>query len=343
MPTKTVPFAPPIDQMQLGTIRAAWPVEAAPIKAAGSVANWLIGKGHSLVVDGGRAVGVTRYEARYWCEPSSVHGSLCWILTLSARDTLGQDRTFPVLIDLTLAGLTRAVSLGSTPTTYYFPIANAGPGEYGISLDPYLNGEADLLCIHALQLVEVPRTTLDASGPGCKLVQPRSQIYDGYGGYDSISGVMHAHEVLKTSRHHRGALFSWSSNHQLQTANTATYAAMFLGLRPELQTRYMFGPPGATTVTRAMKVSVRAHQVGGTTGNVRLSMTNGGSAVLTFAASASPTWVHGTLPVRTDNYVTWATDGGRRGDADLMLIEARVNGGGELHPYSICVSDVPGA
>lgn len=342
MPTKPVPFAPPLEQMQLGTIRASWPVEAAPIKAAGSVANWLLGKGRSLVVDGGRAVSIADYEARYWCEPSSVHGSLCWILTLSGRTGDNRPQSVPAIIDITLAGPTRGVLIGSNPTTYYFPIANVGPGEYALSIHSDFIGEGDRLYIHALQLIEVPLTRLPG-GPGCEVVQPRSQIYDGYSAYKSIVGVMHAHEDLKTTHHHRGALFSWSSNEVAQEAITAAYTPLFLGLRPALQTRYMFGLSGVT-VTRAMKVSVLALQTGGTTGDVRLTMTNGGSIVLTFAASASPTWVHGTLLVNTDNYITWATNGGRRGGADdTMLIEARVNGGGSMVVFSICVSDVPGA
>jgi type IV secretory pathway TrbD component len=348
---KPVPFAPPIDQMQLGNIRATWPVEAAPIKAAGSVANWLLGKGRSLVVDGGRAVAAqTAYQARYWCAPSALHGSLCWVLSLSARDTTNAKRSFTALISSVPPTYSGSYSLGANPTTIYIPVPNDGEGEYGLTLTTDATSANDRLWIHEIHLIEAPLTELTVATEegkpvvGCELAQPRSQIYDGYDPYKSITGVMHAHQDLAVDHHHRGALFSWSSNYLLQQRNTTTFASLFFGLRPALQTRYMYGFGTGRITSRFAKASVLAHQSGGSTGQIRLTMSKGGVGVFSFPASAGPTWTHQNLNIATDDYTRWESDAGRRdGTDDLMLVEARVVSTGQISLYSICVSDVPGA
>lgn len=336
-------------QMKLGDIRAGWPVQAAPLKAASRTANWLLAHGKPLVCDGAKVLRVTSSESytfRYRIAPSAEHSSLTILISLSAPltsavSTLGdyefmQLDGYRVRARVELDNVPRSVS---SPTMIIQPVYNLGAGDFEFTLDVSHNFVNELkLMIYSIHVFENPMFLLPNTG--VQGIEPKEQVYDGYADRESFAGIYRGYEELVSTYFKRGALFSWCDPTSVTRAETIYQS--FFPVAPAMQMRLMYS--GETT--RAVECWVYAKATGGI-GDVRFTMTNGSTATVGINSSTGAWFTtSGSLSVEVDDVSRWDVDGGIRGGTrDALTVDYRApsGGSGTITIYSICVFDGGGA
>jgi hypothetical protein len=321
----------------LGQIRAAWPVAASPVKAAAYTANWLLGRGTPLAVDGGHSwlpgsdSDQTR-TLRYKFHLDSQHVSLGVFIVASISNPFA-----PVTINGTI------YSIGSEATIVHFPTLNFG-GDVDVEYELLIEWPAgdvssrNWLEIHNVQIYESPVIILADTASGTVPPEPSTIVYDGYDDQQSIAGLERAVEDMRASYFRRGTLFNWVSGYAdgLQASNTS-YEDLTPEQDPSIQVRLMYS---GETVRRVKFAACAAVSSG--TGNIRATMTSGDTVTLNIVAN-TPVWLTGDIDIETDDPSRWATDGGIRGGTrDNLRIEYKAASGQTMNIYAISVWDPPG-
>jgi len=331
--TRGANFTSSAGVMALGTVRAGWPVAAQTLRAAGQTANWLLARGTPLVVDGGHYWGAsgggsTTRTLNYRCEVDSVHPGLALCLVVSATFQ------FPVTI------LGTEYIVGERPNALHIPVLNlTGDGEISLAFTfawdaPYY------LAVHSLHMYECPNAYLPSHG--VDEIVPHTVVYDGYDDRVSIAGLARAVEEARTY-FRRGTVFNWATGlaDGFNTDETS-FQDYYGSVAPAIQNRLMY----AFESTRNCKVNVFARVDSGSTGEVKIAITNGVATFdVTFTiTSTTNTWhTTQTIAVATDQPDRWDTDGGLRdGRADLQ-ISARVTGASQrVYVLAVSIWDPPG-
>lgn len=165
--------------------------------------------------------------------------------------------------------------------------------------------------------VELPRTDLelgaDARGVAVSSLFPSATIHTTTG--MGLGAVATALDVART-RATRAGLFQFArgANDYLTLSATVGYAAVFAAPVSLLARQLYVGD-----TVRTVKVRVRASSGAGTTGNIRLTMTNTDSLTLAVTSAMASTWLSGDLDVFCDDLT--AADGLAGGVNDKCLIE----------------------
>lgn len=330
-------FYAPVGTMGLGQIRAAWPVAAQPIKSAAFAANWLLGRGVPLAVDGGHtwipgSDGTATRVLRYKFHLDAVHTTYgVFIVALCSADFV------PVTINGTI------YTVNSSATVIHYGLPNLGGDadvEYTLTIE-WPAGDVSArnrLDIHNIEIYESPARILATSGAGS--VEPGTLIYDGYDDRESIGGLEHAVEDLRALYFRRGTLFSWASGYSdgFNTASTSYQQLFGDGANPAIQTRLMYTGETVRTVKCAVWV------IG--FGNVRVVMTNGDSVTFTVAepyGEDAGVWMTSGFDVETDDPSRYETDGGIRGGTrDEITVEYKADSGEQIFLYAVSIWDPPG-
>jgi len=323
--------------MSLGQVKAAWPVAAGPIKSAASAANWLLGRGTPLAVDGGHgwipgSDDTQSKVLRYKFHLDAVHTTYGVFIVASCANPF-----VPVSINGT------TYTIGNNATIIHFGLPNiGGDADVEIALTfQWAAGDVvarNTLEIHNVQIYESPVIFLATSGAGG--IEPGTLVYDGHDDRESIAGLERAVEDLRTLYFRRGTLFNWTSGYEDgmngAAATNTSYEDLTPLLDPAIQTRIMYGE-----LTRPVKVAVCADVSGGT-GNIRVTMTSGDTHTFNITAT-TPTWIVADLDVETDDPELWESDGGTRGGLrDDVRFEYRAGSGQNLSIYAISIWDPPG-
>lgn len=330
-------FYAPVGTMGLGQIRAAWPVAAQPVKSAAYAANWLLGRGASLIVDGGHiwipgSDGTQTRILRYKYHVDAVHTAIGIFIVASNSNTF-----VPVTINGTI------YTVGTQATVIHYAIPNlSGDADLETNLTfEWPAGDVsdrNVLQIHNVQFYESPMIILPTSGAGP--VEPGTLVYDGYDDRESISGLERAAEDLRATYFRRGALFNWASGYTdgFNTASTS-YESIFIdSTNPAMQTRLMYEGETVRTVKCAIWV------IG--FGNVRLTMSNGDSVTFTVSepyGEGAGVWMTDELDVETDDPSRFETDGGIRGGTrDALEVEYKADSGEQIFLFAVSIWDAPG-
>lgn len=317
-----------------GTIRAGWPVAAQTLKAAAWTANWLLSRGVPLVIDGGHewpGTGslVTRV-LNYRYQVDDIHHTFGATIVFTAES----------LIPITINGVSYLAS--ELPSTVYFPLPNLS-GNAELTTAFTFTWTADVkLRIHSLNLYECPALQIEESGT--TPIEPRSTVYDGWDERESIAGLARAVEDLRATYFRRGTLFNFAIGLPDGVNTDATsFEAFYDALQPAIQNRLMYN----FDATKDVKVNVFARVDSGSTGEVKVEMSDGTTVRdATFTVtSTSNTW-HTTqlIAVNADQPTRWDSDGGIRGaHRDNIQIYARVTGSSQrVYVLAVAIWDPPG-
>ena len=336
------------DKMVLGPVRAAWPVAAVNVGAAGATSNWLFGRGTPLGVCGGTHMwtdnGPQSKFIRCYGRIDDNHPALGFGIVLATDARL---RLLTVTITLPDAS-TVVAYVNEIPTLYEYAI------EIGIDLtsspDIQLEWDGDYcgLVVHNVYVYECPIIRLQ-SETGTVGIVPRQQIFDGYDGdHLSIAGLARAVEQHRADYFRRGALYNWNSPSGeplviVGLTEETAYAYQALhpnGILPAVQTRLMY----AGETTRTCKWNVHA-TITGNGGSVRITMANGDVSTFVLTGDTSG-WqdVPLDIEVSTDDPDRWSIDGGLRGGVrDTVTLEAkREDVGGTIAISAITIYDPAG-
>jgi hypothetical protein len=316
--------------MDKGQIRAAWPVAANPVRAAAGTANWLLGRGVPLVVDGGyvlgQSSGLQTFTFRYKYRLDDIHHVVGIYIVLSSEE--------PTMI-LTLNGSPVIIGHQASVIHYGSPNLVGNAEAEAVLVFIWTGATGRSLLLHNVLFYESPAIMIEESGAGG--IEPGSLVYDGYTDRESIAGLERAVEDLRATYFRRGALFNWNHGRFNVTSSSTTYADLFPELRPAIQTRLMYN--GETT--RNVRVGVYALVSGGT-GNVRVTMLSGGTVTFNITTTTGA-WAQQDIAVETDDPARWSIDGGIRGGTrDTIRVEYRAGAGQTLSMLAVSVWDAPG-
>lgn len=331
-------MSPPIGAMYKGSIRAAWPVAAATLDAAVSSANWLLGRGVPLVIDGGHSfTGFTTTQTRvfhYRYQADDLHPMLGATFVLSASSS----------IFVTINSVEYLVG-NSIPVVVHQAVPNSsGNAEATWTVTVQWEPTADAVgfFIHQLSLYECPAVAL--TGGGVEPIRQHLQVYDGYDARESISGLARAAGDLQSTYFRRGTVFNFARGDTdgRKSQQTGIYDTIFSnsGILPAVQNRLMYN--GETT--RNVNCNVYARVSSGATGSVQVSMTNGATATFAVTSTSNVWHTTQTLAVETDDPTRWESDGGIRGGSrDFIQVGLRVASGGQtVYLLGVSVWDAPG-
>ncbi len=337
-------------EMNLGQVRAGYPVAALPLKAAGKTANWLLARGRSLIVDGGKPVTTAAEGAsaartyRYYVNPDGIYGTIVSWVTISSGYIVTTDITGGISrSDLTyqncnvlVNGDSFTVGQHRTIKQSYANILAGTPGAVNVAVEVPDQPGGGSIVVHGISLFECPLLRLDTESIGCVPPEAKSQIYDGYSSFDSVSGIARAYESLRSTYFKRGALFTWSPGYSYDRSETS-YTELF-DYPPAIQTRRMY----ANDTTRNVKVVVYA-KVSGGTGNVRITMSSGGTVTFNITSTTGAWTTPTNIAVEVDDPSRWGTDGGIRGGSrDEVTVEYRAAAANTISIEGISIYDEVG-
>jgi hypothetical protein len=352
------PASPGISQANTVEIRAALPVLGGPHKGAAQGLNWLLGRGHPLVVCGPQVLASWQtWMFSFWVHPDDLHPNFLWDINLSAIDainrpaaitgyveTTGHDGDLSVIngftttIDgtVTRLALRENVTASNTPQEIHITIQTTFP-DPSDSDDP---AKSVYLVIHGIHVSELPETRLDGYGVALSTLDPRQPIYyyNSTPSRESIASLPTMAELVKDSYARRGAIFSWWTpfDDELNQTTSTSYVEIF-PVRPSVQTRLMDSGQERGTV----KVNVAARCTSGT-GQVRVTMTSGDSVVFD-VSTTSVAWIgEQSLLANCDQPDRWETDGGIRGGVrDDVIFEFRAPSGGTMSIRGLMITESP--
>lgn len=351
MSSPLVPIFAPNLYPHIARIGSGKPVLANTWQSAAKMANWVAGRGCTLVSGTGGILGAgVTHTFRYWVYDDDWHSTRCWVITLAKSQMAmyawgASDICFGTIV---VNGNTHRFSFSGPPACIYLPenytvtrgdpTAHAGEEVTCVITPDAASGTVELM---SLQLVEVPKLLLDDEGAKDDTIGALKPIYDNTSGdaNASVAGVGQTMEFARTISR-RGGMFAWSDGGVGAVTRTAGTFADLFPIYPALQTRNTTEDAAAV---RAVKVHVYAKVSGGASGEVKFTMDSGDTLTLT-VTSATGAWVSGTVDVSVD--VATATNGGTYrsggvdGDRDECQVEYRISAGaGTLTVYAVCIND----
>lgn len=361
-----VPWTPSLTRINTEQVRATRPVLASSLRAGAEAANWVVGKGRAVAVDGPRIVanseaGISK-KFRYWVHGNEYATDYQLQITMSGQSvaTGGPTPIYGNLV-LPIGGTSYPFAVDGTPSTFVLRIPRSYPPsaaseEVSFELDVDLasvgGSTGQFLFVHHVHIFESYQIRVGAPGGSYAGVDyfsldPKSPIYDGAPD-TSIAGLSGNIDSAQQFFHRRGSLFTWTSYFTDQaladpTTTSTSYVDLF-ALNPALQS--FLTSSGQTFRDALVNIYARVDNGSGGTGvaNVRFTMTNGSSTVFTVSSLTSIWHTERVLAVEVDDPSRWVVDGGIRGGTrDLMRCEIKVNAGGyRLWIAGISVHDVPG-
>lgn len=342
-------------------VRASLPVIASPHNATGAAVNWLLGKGHPLVVCGPNIVPAWLSTSfSFWIHPDDLHPNFWWMFSISCINPYGTPRSVNVFIERTVhfpdpgiiierfstredggvvvMPVREDVLVTNTPMEIHCTIS-ADAEEPGLETPAK---DVFYLMIHGIQVVEGPQNRVDGYGIPLSTIESRQPIYwDGENdpSRHSIAAISKVATLAHTSYARRGSMFSWwDPLLEAETEESGDYVPVF-PVSPALQCRHI--SLGQTRGT--VRVNVCASVTGGT-GYVRCTMTTGDSIVFEITSTLIA-WVgEEELLVSTDDPGNWEINGGQRDSTrDEMLVEMLAPAGETIKVKGLCVTEAPTA
>lgn len=143
-------------------------------------------------------------------------------------------------------------------------------------------------------------------------------------GYSSLGAIIQAHYAAFKAQPR--TLFVWArpANQGVPTTS-ATFEALFIEGPPCLGTKLY-----RTSTTIAMTVYAYVRTSASTTGELRVTMTNGSTTAIAIPTSTAGAWVSGTVNIDCEDLT--ASDGRRASRDDIATIELRrVSGAGTVY------------
>src|SRR3990172_4734313 len=332
-----VDLDPPHLAALFSTVRATKPVMGITWEAAARMGNWLIGKGHSHVVDGFKMISFAQ-TLRYRMRADAIHRARVWMLTATGVET-ANFQPAPGTATVVIEGVTHHLDLSDVASTTIYPVVYAASSseiEVALTVTPVTSAFA--VNFHHISLFDVPLQDLTATnGVIDSSCQSGNPIYDGSAANEALAGVHDIAELARSTYLRRGCLFSWATGSPVFTLLT-TFQNIFQRA-PVMQARCMNQVSNATRIVRFAAYA----QTSAGTGEVRAVMSSGGTATLTITTTAQ--WVTGNLTITTDDPNAWDSNRGIRGGRDTCTFSYRhtTGGGALINLYRICVFELPGA
>ncbi len=319
-------------------IRAALPVRGyGQWETMAQCANWLAGCGAVLANAGPINETISAgssHSRRFYCWPhdyATREGRL-FIIELVAASAGGSHGT----VTLAPGGDAFDWAVPNTkPHTLMFvhepSSTTAGEVSVQVSVD---SAAAGAVTLQTVTVAELPRwehddatTTAGTHETSCVGAQP---IYENTDTDDKFSVQSVFEQVREQGDNHtRCSLFSWYNAAGLTTTATAfSGTSNIFRIDPAVQTRLLT----ASVTTRTVAWAVYAVAAGASSGEVKVTMTNGSTSTIT-VANTTIAWTTGTVSVETDSMTETALI--RGGTRDTAVFEFRDVTGTGITLYGI--------
>lgn len=356
--THIVPTVPDLLLLNSNGVRATYPVVGSTHRNTAAAVNWLLGRGHNLVVDGPKIIpqaagGAAPQIFSYFYHRDAYHYSLNLQITMSSLSAVGANTPCYGRIQFPTGGPDQTFGVDRTPTTFNMrlDLGSATNATEEISFRLYNDAPVGdgitnvTILVHQILIYECPNPTIEPAGLNYFTFAPKSPIYfDAVPIGASISQLASLAQIAAHTIFRRGALFTVASPEINTKASpggggSSSYTQLFR-MNPSIQAPMM--GPGSTKKT--CKCAVKgALQGTATSVDVRITMTTGDVATCNSAAGA---WSSvQDIDIERDDPARWATDGGIRGGTrDVATIEYRANGtagAGAVLVSSVCIWDEP--
>lgn len=326
-------------------ITAGAPVSAFDWTAAGSLANYMRGRGSVLVprnfINQQIAAGPNTGTYRYRVKPTGIAKAHVWLVELKST-TAGIATACSVVINggaatsVTLSGVTTSV----LPMEFYEAIGTPSSTEVetNIAISSSATGAVTVI---AIALAEVPVSEMNFATDGAVdlgRVAPLAPV-------DRLSlGIVGlaqtASEGLNQSRRNGHHYFAKATEGAALTTTSTTYAPIYTtACEPPQLGRYLY--TGDTT--RALTFKAYGSVTGGATLSVRLTMTSGATTTITTTSGAAG-WFGASNTIAVDAEDLTVSDGRRSARWDLAVIEYKVSSAiqtGSLWCVSIWEDNAP--
>lgn len=314
-------------------------------------ANWLLGKGGSLIVAGPPGAGAIEpgdsVTLKYYLWPREQCRVRLWCVGLmsgTANTTADVSDGLSGTVELPSGADAQGWSIPAGAQTfrpYLFrfaevvasPTSTPGPIEIEIANS---SDSGNDLWISSVSCYELQRAALGPDGPAgvdVRSVETGRGIYDDGGDALSADGVgIAAHAAIAQAR--RSKLLDWWRTDGVQpTGDTFTGVSNIFVVDPPVIARHLYD--GETT--REVAVAVMAGCFD--TAQVRLTGSETGVPCTLNFSSATPTWVTGTLEIATEDVPNLATNAGiRSGTRDQLIIEG-IASVGNISVFGIAIGE----
>lgn len=238
MPNENVDITPHLEYINLSSIKASFPVTSATHKGCAYAINWLLGRGHALVVGGPSsllfpvATNVANgtnatYTFRYWIQPDDLHTTRILLMTVNAAGFGDEMASFSGRIQAPITtGVVSPFSCGPSPVQLMIAVEGTSSNtaqefSFSITSDTYAPASGCYLHVHGVHVFESPQNMIDGSGVGPFTCDPRQPIYAGAAEDSSIGALAEKAAIVKASYFRRGSIFSWCAPQVFSAGSTS--------------------------------------------------------------------------------------------------------------------------